>query len=52
VSQQLGVIRHLFDRLVTDQVVPVNPAALARGVPARGRVRGEGETDLRIRPAK
>jgi hypothetical protein len=52
VTQRLGAIRHLFDRLATGQVVPVNPAAFARGPPARGRVRGEGGTDLGIRPAK
>jgi site-specific recombinase XerC len=31
VKQQLAAIRHLFDWLVTGQVVPVNPAALVRG---------------------
>jgi integrase/recombinase XerC len=31
VKQQLAAIRHLFDWLVTGQVVPVNPAAAVRG---------------------
>src|SRR5581483_7757688 len=31
VKQQLAGIRHLFDWLVTGQVVPVNPAASVRG---------------------
>jgi len=31
VKQQLAAIRHLFDWLVTGQVVPTNPAALVRG---------------------
>jgi hypothetical protein len=31
VKQRLAAIRHLFDRFVTGQVVPVNPAASARG---------------------
>jgi site-specific recombinase XerD len=31
VKQQLASIRHLFDWLVTGQVVPVNPAASVRG---------------------
>jgi site-specific recombinase XerC len=31
VKQRLAAIRHLFDWLVTDQVVPVNPAASVRG---------------------
>jgi site-specific recombinase XerC len=31
VKQRLAVIRHLFDWLVTGQVVPVNPAASVRG---------------------
>jgi site-specific recombinase XerD len=31
VKQHLAAIRHLFDRLVTGQVVPVNPAASVRG---------------------
>jgi integrase len=31
VKQRLAAIRHLFDWLVTGQVVPVNPAALVRG---------------------
>src|ERR1700719_4477421 len=31
VKQQLAAIRHLFDWLVTGQVVPVNPAASVRG---------------------
>ena len=31
VKQQLAAIRHLFDWLVTGQVVPINPAASVRG---------------------
>jgi site-specific recombinase XerC len=31
VKQRLAAIRHLFDWLVTGQVVPVNPAAAVRG---------------------
>ena len=31
VKQRLAAIRHLFDWLVTGQVVPINPAASARG---------------------
>jgi len=31
VKQQLAAIRHLFDWLVTGQVIPVNPAASVRG---------------------
>ena len=31
VKQQLAAIRHLFDWLVTGQIVPVNPAATVRG---------------------
>jgi site-specific recombinase XerD len=31
VKQQLAAIRHLFDWLVTGQVLPVNPAAAVRG---------------------
>jgi len=30
-KQQLAAIRHLFDWLVTGQVVPVNPASSLRG---------------------
>ena len=33
VKQRLAAIRHLFDWLVTGQVVPVNPAASVRGPP-------------------
>ena len=29
VKQRLAAIRHLFDWLVTGQVVPINPAAFA-----------------------
>ncbi len=32
VKQRLAAIRHLFDWLVTGQVVPVNPAASVRGL--------------------
>ena len=31
VKQQLAAIRHLFDWLVTGQVIPINPAASVRG---------------------
>ena len=31
VKQRLAAIRHLFDWLVTGQVMPVNPAASVRG---------------------
>ena len=31
VKQRLAAIRHLFDWLVTGQVVPINPAASVRG---------------------
>jgi integrase/recombinase XerC len=31
VKQRLAAIRHLFDWLVTGQVVPVNPAGSVRG---------------------
>jgi site-specific recombinase XerD len=31
VKQQLAAVRHLFDWLVTGQVVPVNPASSVRG---------------------
>ena len=34
VKQRLAAIRHLFDWLVTGQVVPVNPAGSVRGPPA------------------
>ena len=40
VKQRLAAIRHLFDWLVTGQVVPVNPAASVRGpshIVRRGR---------------
>ena len=33
VKQRLAALRHLFDWLVTGQVVPVNPAASVRGPP-------------------
>jgi site-specific recombinase XerC len=39
VKQRLAAIRHLFDWLVTGQIVPVNPAASARG-PAHSARRG------------
>src|ERR1700752_2563933 len=39
VKQRLAAIRHLFDWLVTGQVVQVNPAASVRGAPARRDVR-------------
>jgi site-specific recombinase XerC len=39
VKQRLAAIRHLFDWLVTGQVVPVNPAASVRGPPVRRAVR-------------
>src|SRR3954463_7538222 len=40
VKQQLAAIRHLFDWLVTGQVVPVNPASSVRG-PAHSVKRGK-----------
>lgn len=40
VKQQLAAIRHLFDWLVTGQVVPVNPASSVRG-PAYSVRRGK-----------
>jgi site-specific recombinase XerD len=40
VKQQLAAVRHLFDWLVTGQVVPVNPAASVRG-PAHGVRQGK-----------
>ena len=40
VKQQLAAIRHLFDWLVTGQVVPANPAASVRG-PSHVRKRGK-----------
>ena len=39
VKQRLAAIRHLFDWLVTGQVVPVNPAALGARAAARRDVR-------------
>jgi site-specific recombinase XerC len=39
VKQRLAAIRHLFDWLVTGQVVPVNPAASGARAPARRDVR-------------
>ena len=30
-EQQLAAVRHLFDWLVVDEVVPINPAASVRG---------------------
>ncbi|WP_372501187.1 tyrosine-type recombinase/integrase (plasmid) [Tistrella mobilis] len=40
VKQRLAAVRHLFDWLVTGQVVPVNPAASVRG-PAHSVRRGK-----------
>jgi integrase/recombinase XerC len=40
VKQRLAAIRHLFDWLVTGQIVPVNPAASARG-PSHSVKRGK-----------
>lgn len=37
VKLQLAAVRHLFDWLVTGQIVPVNPAASVRGPPHRVR---------------
>jgi site-specific recombinase XerC len=31
VKQQLAALRMLFDRLITGQIVPLNPAAAVRG---------------------
>ncbi|MDR0242918.1 MAG: tyrosine-type recombinase/integrase [Burkholderia sp.] len=38
VKQQLAAIRHLFDWMVTGQVVPVNPAASVRGPSHSARI--------------
>ena len=40
VKQRLAAIRHLFDWLVTDQVMPVNPASSVRG-PSHSVKRGK-----------
>jgi integrase/recombinase XerC len=40
VKQRLAAIRHLFDWLVTGQVIPVNPAASVRG-PSHSVKRGK-----------
>src|SRR3546814_17471035 len=40
VKQQLAAVRHLFDWLVTGQVMPTNPAASVRG-PAHSVRRGK-----------
>src|SRR3546814_4280452 len=40
VKQQLAAVRHLFDWLVTGQVMPTNPAASVRG-PAHSVRRGQ-----------
>jgi site-specific recombinase XerD len=40
VKQQLAGVRHLFDWLVTGQIVPVNPAASVRG-PTHSQRRGK-----------
>jgi site-specific recombinase XerC len=47
VKQRLAALRHLFDWLVTGQVVPVNPAGSVRGPPARRDV--GANTDARSR---
>ena len=43
VKQRLAAIRHLFDWLVTGQIVPVNPAALGARAPPR---RDVGQTPV------
>src|ERR1700689_1688471 len=40
VKQRLAAIRHLFDWLVTGQVIPINPAASVRG-PSHSVKRGK-----------
>ena len=40
VKQQLAAVRHLFDWLVTGQIVPTNPAGSVRG-PAHSAARGK-----------
>jgi site-specific recombinase XerC len=45
VKQRLAAIRHLFDWLVTGQVVPVNP----RRIGARAEIRRDGWTNARAR---
>lgn len=40
VKQRLAAIRHLFDRLVTGQVITVNPASSVRG-PSHSVKRGK-----------
>jgi integrase/recombinase XerC len=42
VKQPLAAIRHLFDWLVTGQVMPVNPASSVRGPSHSGHSNGEG----------
>ena len=46
VKQRLAAIRHLFDWLVTGQVVPVNPAGPVRGP---RHVVTSGQTPVSIR---
>ncbi len=48
VKQQLAAIRHLFDWLVTGQVIPTNPAASVRGP---SHVVRQGKTPV-LEPAK
>jgi hypothetical protein len=48
VKQALAAIRHLFDRLVTGQIVPVNPAA---SVPGRQQIVRQGKTPV-LEPAE
>jgi hypothetical protein len=49
VKQRLAAIRHLFDRPVTGQVVPVNPAGSVRGP---RHVVTPGQTRCSTRPAR
>jgi len=51
VKQRLAALRHLFDWLVTGQVVPVNPAASVRGPRHQGNRSLSGSTPARDRSA-
>src|SRR5690242_13367883 len=52
VKQRLAAVRHLFDWLVTGQVVPTNPAASVRGPgPQRARRQDAGARPGRGAPA-
>jgi site-specific recombinase XerC len=51
VKQRLAALRHLFDWLVTGQVVPVNPAASVRGPRHQGNHSLSGSMPARNRSA-